>query len=100
MVAQVCLYAFDCLYLNGEALIQKPLTERRAALYSALAQKEGELMWASTKVRPLRWLCRRLPVCVGPLPHPTLTLTLTHHGALTASRGTGSARDSRPQRWN
>lgn len=49
---QVCLYAFDCLYLNGEALTQKPLTERRAALYSALSEKEGELMWASTKVPP------------------------------------------------
>lgn len=46
---QVCLYAFDCLYLNGEALIQKPLTERRAALYNSIEEKPGELMYASTK---------------------------------------------------
>ncbi len=30
------VYAFDCLYLNGRSLLNVPLTERRAALYSAV----------------------------------------------------------------
>lgn len=47
---KVCIFAFDCLYLNGEVLLQKPLTERRAALRSALAEKEGELLFATAKV--------------------------------------------------
>lgn len=59
MRLQVCLYAFDCLFLNGEALIQKPLTERRAALYSSIEEKSGELMYASTKVCAA---CSLLPV--------------------------------------
>lgn len=50
---QVCLYAFDCLHLNGETLIQKPLTERREALYSAISEAPGELQLASTKVHLL-----------------------------------------------
>ncbi|KAG2440908.1 hypothetical protein HXX76_003761 [Chlamydomonas incerta] len=46
---QVVLFAFDCLYLNGESLLHKPLTERRAALYGSLSEKEGELLYASYK---------------------------------------------------
>ncbi|KAK9814328.1 hypothetical protein WJX72_004071 [[Myrmecia] bisecta] len=46
---QVCLFAFDCLYLNGEVLLQKPLTERRTALYSALNETHGELHFATAK---------------------------------------------------
>lgn len=33
---QVCVFAFDCLYVNGRSLLQAPLTERREALYSSL----------------------------------------------------------------
>ena len=47
----MCLYAFDCLYLNGEVLLQQPLTRRREALYSALNENPGELWFASAKVR-------------------------------------------------
>ena len=47
---QVCIYAFDCLYLNGEALLRRPLTERRAALYSALEEQPGKLQFATAKV--------------------------------------------------
>ncbi len=47
--AQVVVFAFDCLYLNGESLLHKPLTERRAALYSALTEKQGQLMYATSK---------------------------------------------------
>ena len=47
---QVCLYAFDCLYLNGQVLVDRPLTERREALYSAIHEKPGELFYATAKV--------------------------------------------------
>ncbi|GFR47278.1 hypothetical protein Agub_g8965 [Astrephomene gubernaculifera] len=46
---QVVLFAFDCLYLNGESLLHRPLTERRQALYGALVEKPGELEFASAK---------------------------------------------------
>jgi DNA ligase 1 len=49
----VCLYAFDCLHLNGETLIQRPLAERRAALYESIEEREGELLHAKTLVRLL-----------------------------------------------
>ncbi|CAL8463942.1 g3477 [Coccomyxa elongata] len=46
---QVCLFAFDCLYLNGTMLLQRPLTERRAALSQAVHEKPGELQYALFK---------------------------------------------------
>ena len=46
---QVCLFAFDCLYLNGTMLLQQPLTERRAALSQAVSEKPGELQFALFK---------------------------------------------------
>ena len=49
---QVCLFAFDCLYLDGAELLQRPLTERRAALYSAVNEAPGELLFATAKVPP------------------------------------------------
>ena len=49
---QVCLFAFDCLYLDGTELLQRPLTERRAALYSAVNEAPGELLFATAKVAP------------------------------------------------
>lgn len=45
----VCVYAFDCLYLNGEALLKKSLTERREALYSAIKSTKGKLELATAK---------------------------------------------------
>lgn len=48
---QVCLYAFDCLYLNGQVLVDQPLLARREALYSAIEEKPGELFYATAKVR-------------------------------------------------
>ena len=58
---RVCVFAFDCLYLNGETLLQKPLHERRAALASALTEKEGELCLAKAKVQPLPQSRRKHP---------------------------------------
>jgi DNA ligase-1 len=46
----VALYAFDCLYLNGENLLQKPMMERRKALYSAFKEVPGEFFFATAKV--------------------------------------------------
>ena len=64
---QVCLYAFDCLYLNGQVLVDRPLTERREALYSAIQEKPGELFYATAKVH-----CCPL----GPVPSPCIPLLL------------------------
>ncbi len=47
--SQVVLFAFDCLYLNGESMLHRPLTERREALYGALKEVEGQLAYASAK---------------------------------------------------
>ncbi|KAK3061913.1 ATP-dependent DNA ligase Cdc17, partial [Teratosphaeriaceae sp. CCFEE 6253] len=43
---QVCVFAFDLLYLNGEALVTKPFRERRELLNSAFEPKEGEFAFA------------------------------------------------------
>lgn len=39
---QVCLYAFDLLYLNGESLLRQPLRKRREMLFSAFHKVPGE----------------------------------------------------------
>ncbi|KAI2630485.1 hypothetical protein GGS21DRAFT_203927 [Xylaria nigripes] len=44
---KVCVFAFDLLYLNGEALVEKSLRERRALLQSAFQPVEGEFGFAS-----------------------------------------------------
>ena len=46
---QVALYAFDCLYLNGEPLLRKPMHERRDALYSAFREVPGEFFFVTEK---------------------------------------------------
>jgi DNA ligase-1 len=43
---QVCLFAFDILFLNGEAMLERTLAERRAALRSAFHEVEGEFYFA------------------------------------------------------
>ncbi|KAK4507716.1 hypothetical protein PRZ48_001451 [Zasmidium cellare] len=43
---KVCVFAFDILYLNGEALVNKPFRERRDAMYSAFDEVEGEFSFA------------------------------------------------------
>lgn len=44
---KVCVFAFDLLYLNGEAVVEKPLRERRELLQKALIPVEGELAFAT-----------------------------------------------------
>jgi DNA ligase 1 len=43
---KVCVFAFDLLYLNGEAIVEKPLRERRELLQSAFTPIEGEFAFA------------------------------------------------------
>lgn len=43
---QVCLYAFDLLYLNGESLLRQPLRKRRELLFSAFHRVPGEFHFA------------------------------------------------------
>ncbi|XP_064631815.1 DNA ligase 1-like [Lineus longissimus] len=44
---QVCLYAFDLLFLNGESLVRESLRTRREKLKSCLNEIEGEFMFAT-----------------------------------------------------
>lgn len=43
---KVCVFAFDILYLNGEALVNLPFRERRERMYSAFDEAEGEFTFA------------------------------------------------------
>lgn len=44
---KVCVFAFDLLYLNGEAVVEKPLRERRELLHEAFNPTEGEFAFAN-----------------------------------------------------
>lgn len=44
---QICVFAFDVLYVNGESLIHKPLRERRKVLYEILVPVENKLQTAT-----------------------------------------------------
>ena len=51
---QVCLYAFDLLYLNGQSLVTEPLSKRRELLKSHFEECEGEFTFAhSTDVNTI-----------------------------------------------
>ncbi|EGP91685.1 uncharacterized protein MYCGRDRAFT_31749 [Zymoseptoria tritici IPO323] len=43
---KVCVFAFDILYLNGSALVNKSFRERRELMYSAFSEVEGEFSFA------------------------------------------------------
>ncbi|KUI65499.1 DNA ligase 1 [Cytospora mali] len=43
----VCVFPFDLLYLNGEAIVEKPLRERRELLLKAFTPVEGEFVFAT-----------------------------------------------------
>ncbi|RCI13776.1 hypothetical protein L249_7983 [Ophiocordyceps polyrhachis-furcata BCC 54312] len=44
---KVCVFAFDLLYLNGRAVVEKSLRERRELLRQAFTPVEGEFAFAS-----------------------------------------------------
>ncbi|KAF3933220.1 hypothetical protein ABW20_dc0108547 [Dactylellina cionopaga] len=43
---KVCVYAFDLLFLNGESLVHKSLTDRRKAMKEAFKEVDGEFSYA------------------------------------------------------
>ena len=43
---QVCVYAFDLLYLNGKSLVKEPLRERQKLLRESFTEVEGEFVFA------------------------------------------------------
>ncbi|KAL3424977.1 DNA ligase 1 [Phlyctema vagabunda] len=45
---KVCVYAFDLLFLNGEAVVEKSLRERRELLHNAFEPIEGEFAFATS----------------------------------------------------
>ncbi|KAI8346783.1 ATP-dependent DNA ligase [Blakeslea trispora] len=46
IAVRVAIFAFDCLYLNGESLLQKPLQERRTRLREAFQETPDEFYFA------------------------------------------------------
>lgn len=46
---QVCIFAFDLLYYNGESYVKKQLKERQATLAKAFKPVEGEFDLAKSK---------------------------------------------------
>lgn len=46
---QVCIFAFDCLYMDGKVLLREPLTVRREALKAALTEIPGQMEFAVAK---------------------------------------------------
>lgn len=45
----VCIFAFDLLYINGKSLLEEPFFNRRALLHDNIAYKEGFLEFAINK---------------------------------------------------
>ncbi|XP_068233149.1 DNA ligase 1 [Palaemon carinicauda] len=45
---QVCVFPFDLLYLNGEALVREPFEKRRALLKEHFNEVEGEFIFAKS----------------------------------------------------
>jgi len=46
---QVCVYAFDMLYLNGESLIREPFGTRREKMYQSFTETIGSFKFADYK---------------------------------------------------
>ncbi|XP_046444865.1 DNA ligase 1-like isoform X2 [Daphnia pulex] len=46
---QVCVYAFDLLYLNGESLVTMPLIERRQRLWNSFHKVDGQFGFATSR---------------------------------------------------
>lgn len=47
ITVKVCVFAFDLLFLNGEALVNKSFRERRELLHASFEQVEGEFAFAT-----------------------------------------------------
>ncbi|KAG9449522.1 hypothetical protein H6P81_009487 [Aristolochia fimbriata] len=45
---QVCVFAFDILYLNGQSLLREQLKDRREHLYDSFEEVKGEFQFATS----------------------------------------------------
>ena len=45
---EVCLFAFDLMYLNGEDLLDRPFRERRSLLHSLFVDTPGRFTWVKS----------------------------------------------------
>ncbi|KAH9631095.1 hypothetical protein HF086_000138 [Spodoptera exigua] len=48
--AQVCLYVFDCLYYNGQVLIDMPIRKRRQILHENMVEVTNHVMFSEQKL--------------------------------------------------
>ncbi|XP_072950020.1 DNA ligase 3 isoform X2 [Epargyreus clarus] len=48
--AQVCLYVFDCLYYNGDALIDWPIKKRRSILKENMVEVRNHVMFSEQEL--------------------------------------------------
>ncbi|XP_038221753.1 DNA ligase 3 [Zerene cesonia] len=48
--AQVCLYIFDCLYYNGEVLMDMPIKKRRQILYDNMVEVKNHVMFSEQQL--------------------------------------------------
>ncbi|VVC88254.1 unnamed protein product, partial [Leptidea sinapis] len=48
--AQVCLYIFDCLYYNGEVLIDVPIRKRRKILHDNMVEVKNHVMFSEQQL--------------------------------------------------
>nr|CAD7197816.1 unnamed protein product [Timema douglasi] len=47
--ANVCLFVFDCIYYNGEVLLQKPIKERREILLNNMTEIPNHIMFSEVE---------------------------------------------------
>ncbi|CAG2055015.1 unnamed protein product, partial [Timema podura] len=47
--ASVCLFVFDCIYYNGEVLLQKPIKERREILLNNMTEIPNHIMFSEVE---------------------------------------------------
>jgi len=45
---QVCIFAFDLIYLNGTSLVKEPLIKRREILHEHFQVVEGQFLFATS----------------------------------------------------
>ncbi|CAK1544132.1 unnamed protein product [Leptosia nina] len=48
--AQVCLYIFDCLYYNGEVLMDMPIKRRRQILHENMVEVKNHIMFSEQQL--------------------------------------------------
>uniref|UniRef100_T1IZP4 DNA ligase n=1 Tax=Strigamia maritima TaxID=126957 RepID=T1IZP4_STRMM len=48
--ANVCLFVFDCIYYNGESLMDKPLNKRKEMLQKVMQEIPNHIMFSEMKV--------------------------------------------------